>query len=305
MANTRNWPHQLAWVSLKSHAASHNTCKWEQMWVFYSSFQLWPSAVRPGVEGGSPLVWMTLYPPLETVRLQTYAWDGHLSNFMPWTAWEPDLATRPQLISHAIWNFEKKSKSSLSPNSTKISEDGLQHLSQYPVSHPQQSALASQSHGLTKLKGPNLVVHKLNPISLAPMTSPKRIISMRPSLTRTVILIYLLYIQQSNTRPSEKFITSLVNQNQSHPQSPNHIVKSWKSCFHWMMEIIKWLWDTAWDLITYWNVESGIVGFGLPTIMWKATLSASLIKTLLFVNGFCPHCLLTVIPAKESYMLPK
>jgi len=51
-------------VSLKSSASSHKTHQWEQMRVFHSSFQLWPSAARPTsrVEGSSPLVWTTLYP---------------------------------------------------------------------------------------------------------------------------------------------------------------------------------------------------------------------------------------------------
>jgi len=224
------------------------------------------------VEGGSPLVWTTLYPPLETARLQTYAWDGHLSNFMPWTARETDLATRPPLISHAMWNFEKKATSLPSPTSTEISEDGSQCQSQYLVSHPQQFALATQLYGGKKLEGPNLAVHKPNLIPRTSMTFPKWMTSTRLILARMVILISILYIWQSNTRSSKKFITSPVNRKLRHPQSSAHVVKSWKSCFCWMTEIIKRLWDTAWDLITHRNVESGIVGLGLPTIMWKVTL---------------------------------
>jgi len=40
-----------------------------------------------------------------TAQLQTYAWDGHLDNFMPWrTPCKQDCNTRPSLISHAMWN---------------------------------------------------------------------------------------------------------------------------------------------------------------------------------------------------------
>jgi len=138
-----------------------------------------------------------------------------------------------------MWNFEKKATSLPSPTSTEISEDGSQCQSQYSVSHPQQFALATQLYGWTKLEGPNLAVHKPNPISLASTTFPKQMTSTRLTLARMVILIYLLYIQQSNTRPSEKFITSPVNRNPRYPQSPAHVVKSQKSCFCWTTEIIK------------------------------------------------------------------
>jgi len=107
----------------------------------------------------------------------------------------------------------------------------------------------------------------------ASMTPPSPNTLTRPSFAQTVILIYLLYTQQSNTGPTEKFITSLATQHWSNPHiCPEQVVKSQKSCFCWTRAIIKQLWDTAWDLITHQNVESGLFGFGLPTIKWKVTL---------------------------------
>jgi len=103
---------QLSREPLQSKTASYDTWQWEHMRACYSSSQLWLSMMRPnstGMEGGSPLVWTMLYPPLETARLQTYTWDGHLNNFMPWTTCNPDLDTRPPLTAHAMWNLWKGS----------------------------------------------------------------------------------------------------------------------------------------------------------------------------------------------------
>jgi len=62
--------------------------QWEQMQIFYSSILLWPAQDGHNptqMEGSSPILWTMLHPPSVEARLQTYAWNGHLENFMPWT----------------------------------------------------------------------------------------------------------------------------------------------------------------------------------------------------------------------------
>ncbi len=116
----------------------HDIQQWEQMQAFHLSSHLWPALVRPnpaGKEGHSPLVWTTLYPPLDTARLQTYAWDGHLDNFMPWTASTSDCSTRPPLISHAQWNLQKGSNSQ-QPQSTETESKGPYPLQQSLATPP-------------------------------------------------------------------------------------------------------------------------------------------------------------------------
>jgi len=81
------------------------------MQAFYSSVQQWPLMVQTNpwqMEGGSPLEWSMLYPPLATACLQTYAWEGHLANLMPWMTSQQAHDTRPSLISHAMWNTQQE-----------------------------------------------------------------------------------------------------------------------------------------------------------------------------------------------------
>jgi len=61
--------------------------QWENMCTFHSSNLLWPSKEwksQTWMESGLPLIWTMLYPPPVEGRLQTYAWTGHLENYMPW-----------------------------------------------------------------------------------------------------------------------------------------------------------------------------------------------------------------------------
>jgi len=48
------------------------------------------------------------------------------------------------------------------------------------------------------------------------------------------------------------------------------------SCFHWTIAIIQKLWNTAWDLLTHWNIEIPWTGLGLPnsTVMFFACHSS-------------------------------
>jgi len=83
--------------------------QWEQMRIFYSSIPLWPAQDGHNptqMEGGSPILWTMLHPPSVKARLQTYAWNGHLEKFMPWTIGSINgTQVRPPLISHARWNI--------------------------------------------------------------------------------------------------------------------------------------------------------------------------------------------------------
>jgi len=83
--------------------------QWEQMQMFYSSICLWPAQEGHNptqMEGGSPILWTMLHPPSAKARLQTYAWNGHLENFMPWTIGHIDgTQVRPPLVLRARWNI--------------------------------------------------------------------------------------------------------------------------------------------------------------------------------------------------------
>jgi len=60
--------------------------QWEHMHAFHLSTLLWLSEEwksQTQMEGDSPLIWTMLHPPSAEVRLQTYAWTGHLKNYMP------------------------------------------------------------------------------------------------------------------------------------------------------------------------------------------------------------------------------
>jgi len=85
--------------------------QWENMRKFHSSVHLWPSTElinSAWTEGGSPLIWSMLHPPADSERLTTYAWDGHLDNFLPWTQGQTNHVTgQPPLISYAKWNIQK------------------------------------------------------------------------------------------------------------------------------------------------------------------------------------------------------
>jgi len=76
---------------------------------FYSSLLLWPAQEGHNptqMAGGSPIIWTMLHPPSVATRLQTYAWNGHMENFMPWTIGQTDSAeVRPPLLSYTQWNI--------------------------------------------------------------------------------------------------------------------------------------------------------------------------------------------------------
>jgi len=87
--------------------------QWEQMQIFYSSICLWPvtewcNSIK--IEGDSPLIWTSLHPPVDDKWLTTYAWEGHLENFMLWTQGQTEcVTTQTLLISYARWNIRRGS----------------------------------------------------------------------------------------------------------------------------------------------------------------------------------------------------
>jgi len=85
--------------------------KWEQMRSFFSSQSKWPTADQHTSEwkdSGSPLVWTMISPISAPACLQTYTWDRHLANLLPWTSSQTD-STRvwPPLILYALWNIRQ------------------------------------------------------------------------------------------------------------------------------------------------------------------------------------------------------
>jgi len=89
---------------------SADTRLWERMRAFHSSKILWPAMESHNstwIDGDSPIIWTMLHPA-DDERLSTYAWNGHLDNFMPWSQGQPESATtRPMLISYARWNIRR------------------------------------------------------------------------------------------------------------------------------------------------------------------------------------------------------
>jgi len=94
---------------------------------------------------------------------------------MPWTAHNPELATRPPLNSHAVWNLRKRSDLPPSQNCMESSDKGSHCLLQYPVLPTQQLALACQSNGSIMPKPHGLAVHTPNPLPPAQANLPHQI----------------------------------------------------------------------------------------------------------------------------------
>ncbi len=126
--------------------------QWEHMRIFYSSLRLWPVMERRnsiGIEGDSPLIWTSLHPPADDKRLTTYAWEGHLENFMPWTQGQTERVTpRTPLISYARWNIRRGSDQlRMQGGADKPYSHRPPHGYHEPMAHPtQRPALDLQQH---------------------------------------------------------------------------------------------------------------------------------------------------------------
>jgi len=110
---------------------------WEQMRAFHSSNPVWPAQERLGstpVQGGSPLLWTTLIPSPVNQRLQTYAWNGHLENFLPWSEGQEGATERPAIISQAHWNSRSLTLSLTMGNSPQGSTNAYRGQSAAPQS---------------------------------------------------------------------------------------------------------------------------------------------------------------------------
>ncbi len=107
MAKTNTWPSLDIMLKLPEPSSSKE--QWENMREFHLSTLLWPSQERQGqtkMEGNSPLIWTVLYPPLAEALCQTYTWNGHLDNYMPWNVKQTGgMQIRPPIILHAQWNI--------------------------------------------------------------------------------------------------------------------------------------------------------------------------------------------------------
>jgi len=210
--------------------------QWDQMQQFYANTSFWPPATTQTstqLEGGSPLLWTGLYPR-EGAWSQTYSWDGHLENYMPWNISPmPRVTTRPPLISHAMWNIRRGVSSPVTP----------------PTDNPYRTRLG--------------VTQRINPVTTARgiwNSTPQLATPLRNTSLRAAVLIYLFLDQQSSgaesvtlplMKPSAK-CRYWKHQCQSQPTT----IKSQKSCIWWTTAIIQRLWDTAWDLLTYRNIEN-------------------------------------------------
>jgi len=211
---------QLSKEPWQNATASSATRKlWEHMQTFYSSFKLWPSTEWPNstwMEGGSLTVWTMLYPPMETTQLQTYAWDGHLENFIPGTACTQE-GTRPPLISQAMWR--KGSNLSLLQTSTKV----------------------FQKSGPSLANPTGLLQPTSTPITIVPPHITKSTVPTNISSVLAALMAYLLLVQQSsNTEPATQQLLPTPPRQWRNPGiSRVQVGMSWKSCLRRTMAIIQ------------------------------------------------------------------
>jgi len=215
------------------------------MWAFYSSFLLWPSEEwrsQLSTEGSSPLIWTMLHPPLAEAWLQTYAWTGHLENYMPWSNGQTDTTVRPPIVSHTRWNIRK---STIPQAHVNPSHDCMHTNQAILEKSPPMSLLDSQQFSISKIPGP--LFRALPTQQLAPDLKPKGLLPKNPlsSVTRVsntippatfpsphligckstspvlmAIAIYLFLVQQSSKPgPVAPHTTTPVLQqwNNSHP----------------------------------------------------------------------------------------
>jgi len=107
LAQTIIWPPPDTTLLLQE---SSHQWQWDHMCVFHSSTLLWPSREwnsQTRMEGGLPLIWTMVHPPSAEAWLQTYAWNGHLENYMPWRIGHTEVTARPPIVLHAKWNIWK------------------------------------------------------------------------------------------------------------------------------------------------------------------------------------------------------
>jgi len=92
--------------------------RWEDMRVFYSNIQLWPTRINPSpqTEGVSPLVRTMLHSPSADTWLPTYAWCKQQANLTTGTdgTTDSDPAQTP-LLSQATWHKRKATAWFLQP----------------------------------------------------------------------------------------------------------------------------------------------------------------------------------------------
>jgi len=207
--------------------------QWEHMRAFHLKNSLWPSKERQShsqMDGGSPLIWTVFHPPLAEERCQTYAWNGHLDNYMPWVVGHKGgTQARPPFISQGLWNTRQS----------------------LPDAGQSRQPLASNTTP-----------------SVLPHTSPS-VASIGSNSMQMAIMIYLFLVQQfDDSGPAAPQVTSTAPWRHWSSQRlhPVPVVKSRKSCSRWTTALIQRQWDTAWDLTTHRNVESFRFGLGLPTI---------------------------------------
>ncbi len=242
---------------------NHETSKrqWERMRAFYSSMSLWPSKEQhnsSALEGGSPLLWTMLHPSMADTWVKTYAWDGHLDNFMPWKACQIDGATvRPPLILYARWNIRQDTDVSMPPVCTdnlpgfshsyhETPENPNKHPSPVDQEYvrPQTTNAPNSFNSTTSVQASTLMSSLLAVVVflLAPLPGDLKFVAPLP--------------QPASTRA-----------NKWHNQRPLPVVKpakTRKSCYRWLVAIIQRLWNTAWDLLAHRNVDSLSPGPGLP-----------------------------------------
>jgi len=255
------------------------------MRAFHSSILLWLFEEwkrKNRTEGDSPLIWTMLHSPSVEAKLQTYAWTGHLKNYMPWSNGQTDTTVRPPIVSHTRWNIRK----STIPQARVNPSQGPMHTNQaIPEKSTSMSPLDSQQFSTPKIPGP--LVRALPTQQLAPNLKRKGVLPKNPpssaarvpnttlpstvpsshsigckstSLVLMAIRIYLFLVQQpSKPGPAAPHTTTPVLQhwNNSHPHQVR-MMKIQQSGFRWTVAIIQRLWNTAWDLIAHRNEDSPV-----------------------------------------------
>jgi len=237
--------------------------KWEQMRLFFSSQPKWPTAdqqTSEGSDGGSPLVWTTLSPISASARLQTYAWDGHLANLLPWTSGQPDSTrVRPPLISYALWNIRRDEEvptTSTSADKQK-STDSVPKSQENPTPSPIK---APKQHARPKVFVPVTESQQVETSKKA-QCQPRPICIMGKTIY-SIMVALLFPIRTGNPQGpgiDTQHETSPPAQG-THQYNPLPTVlkpdMSHISNHRRTIALLQLHWNTAWDLMTHRNVET-------------------------------------------------
>jgi len=158
---------------------------------------------------------------------------------MPWMTCTQDCNTRPSLISHALWNIQQESTTSILRNDLASSSGSSLQLPQPLQQHTSRISLQPNRETWGKPSGP--VSSATNPIQLRSSSTTHSIGLMS---TRFILAVIWLYLRSSSssgtTKAAVQHISTPVIGYQRNPHlSQIHVVMSRKSCLRRTKAIIQ------------------------------------------------------------------